>query len=74
MRMDRGALYIKLRAHEVRLLTEMARGERRSPQDQAAHLVALGVAQWDMDRQIQMQPPLPDISEEDQYAAAIGAQ
>ena len=74
MRTDRGALYIKLRPDEVLLLTEMARGERRSPQDQAAHLVALGVAQWDMDRQIQGPHVLPPISEEDQYAAAMGEQ
>ena len=44
------SIYVPLEAEELALLSAMAKAERRSPHDQAAHLISLGLERWRAER------------------------
>jgi len=47
------SIYIRLLPREVELLEAMADEERRLIQDQAAHLVSLGLHRWSVEKQLE---------------------
>jgi len=44
------SIYVPLLPEELALLAEMADAERRSPHDQAAHLISQAVYRWRAER------------------------